>query len=171
MDQIFPVTPSPNKANVDISPDERTIVAAQILASPKVVPVAMEPHEIDMDVNVGNTGMVMIDLAGGGKCKVLYDTRANWDAYPQMIARRGYIYVYSDYMKDDQGRYLAGIKVGDGRSYLIDMAFIDELYAAHIADKSIHVTPQEKAYWDDKVTAYMDKVQGETLVLSKDPEV
>ena len=48
----------------------------------------------------------------------------------------------------------------------------DPLLHDHIADTDIHVTAKEKAFWNDKVTAWVTSTEGEpeacTLVLSKD---
>ena len=35
--------------------------------------------------------------------KVLYATTETWDNQPNLIAKRGYIYIYCDYDKDDDG--------------------------------------------------------------------
>lgn len=133
-----------------------------------IFPIACSKTDMDLDINVGNTGMVMIDLAGGGggKCKVLYDTTENWNSQPQMVSKRGYIYVYSDYKQID-GKYIAGIKVGDGQTYLIDMAFVDEIYAEHIQDVVVHITDAEREFWNNKVRCYMvDETVGENLIFT-----
>lgn len=133
-----------------------------------IFPVGVNQTDIDLDINVGNTGTVLIDLAGGGgKCKVLYDTKENWNSQPQMIARRGYIYVYSNHKVDDESKEIAGLKVGDGVSYLMDMPFIDELYANHIDDVVVHITEQEREFWNNKVRCYMvDEAVGENLIFT-----
>ena len=129
----------------------------------------VNPCDLDLDINVGNTGTVNIDFGGGSGhvCKVLYDTKENWNAHPDMIARRGFIYVYSNYKVDEEGRNIAGMKVGDGVSYLIDMAFDDELYADHINDVSVHITEAEREFWNNKVRCYIDEVvDGENIIFT-----
>ena len=37
----------------------------------------------------------------------------------------------------------------------------------HLADHVAHVTAEERAFWNNKVSAYMDHVSDELLVLSK----
>lgn len=100
-----------------------------------------------------------------GECKVLCATTATWNSQPQLISKKGYIYIYSDYRRDSQGNVLAAMKVGDGATWLIDMAFIDEMYADHIQDTIIHITQEERNKWNNKVTCYMED---ETLIFTKD---
>lgn len=55
-----------------------------------------------------------------------YDTTANWNSKPLVIAERSHIYIYSDYtttVKDGETVYVPAMKIGDGSSYLIDMPF------------------------------------------------
>lgn len=81
--------------------------------------------------------------------KIYYDTTANWDSQPQRLTKEGEIYIYSD------GKYIDGhpvprIKVGNG-AYLIDITFIDQDYFDHIRNTVIHITQEEREYWNDKV--------------------
>ena len=55
---------------------------------------------------------------------VFYDTTENWDTQSTLVAIEGAIYIYSDYKQDELGRYIPGIKVGDGTTQLIDLPFI-----------------------------------------------
>lgn len=57
--------------------------------------------------------------------RIRYDTTANWDAQVQLTAERGVVYIYSDHAVDEDGKTVAGIKIGDGTSYLIDMPFVN----------------------------------------------
>lgn len=110
-----------------------------------------------------------------GLGRIYYDTTANWDAQPDLIGERGVIYIYSDHtiLEDEVGNQtpLAGIRIGDGNAYLADLPFVsdDMTYrlVMHAADASIHVSPAEKEFWNNKVSAYLDHTQGEVLVLSK----
>ena len=108
------------------------------------------------------------DAISSGDKEVFYGTTAYWNNQPQFIPIRGCIYVYSDHDTDDQGHNIAGIKIGDGTSYLIDMPFLDKKYAEHILDTEIHITETERQFWNNKVTAVIDPVQGNTLILTKD---
>lgn len=105
---------------------------------------------------------------------IYYDTKENWDSHLDLIAERGGIYVYSNKAVIHDGeftRFVPGIKVGDGTSYLIDMPFVgdDEIVelAQHINDPDVHTTPEEKEFWNNKVTAFIHQQDSETLVLSR----
>ena len=109
-----------------------------------------------------------------GLGSVYYDTTAGWNEQNELIAERAAVYIYSDYqtiLVDDVPRQVAGIKIGDGTSYLIDLPFVtDAVNAAlleHLRDSSIHVTPEEKNFWNNKVSALTDKGDSENLILTK----
>lgn len=97
--------------------------------------------------------------------KIHFGLTQYWDA-EQIVSEENTIYIYTDYQQKD-GQNLAGIKVGDGTTYLIDLPFIDALYWAHINNSDIHVTAEEKEFWNNKVTAYYSLTKPETLVLTK----
>ena len=59
----------------------------------------------------------------------------------------------------------AGIKVGDGEKTIEQLPFIDWFYWDHINDKNIHVTSEQKKFWNNKITC---KVDDETLNLKID---
>ena len=106
---------------------------------------------------------------------VHYDTSANWALQPALVAKRSEIYIYSDYevIYDEVGNptYIAGIKIGDGTSYLADMPFItDEMTAMllqHIGNNAIHLTAAEREFWNNKISCYLDNTDAEVLILSK----
>ena len=110
-----------------------------------------------------------------GLGNVYYDTTAAWDAQPMLVAEEAAIYIYSDYQtyEDEHGNQypIAGLKIGDGTSYLADMPFVSDTMSgtliAHIADSVAHVTAAERAFWNNKVSAYIDHTNNELLVLSK----
>ena len=110
-----------------------------------------------------------------GLGNVYYDTTAAWDAQPTLITEEAAIYIYSDHqIYEDEAENqipIAGLKIGDGSSYLVDMPFVtDNMSAAlinHLADNVAHVTAEERAFWNHKVSAYMDHEVSELLVLSK----
>ena len=98
---------------------------------------------------------------------VLYDTEENWNAQPHLISAKGSIYVYSNH-EEYQDHYIPGIKIGDGVTYLIDMAFIDDIYADHIKDMIIHVSTEDREFWGDKVTCDIDPFKINTLKFTKE---
>lgn len=101
---------------------------------------------------------------------ILSDTTENWNKTPQLVSELNTVYVYVDYQKkiDEEGKesWIPGIKIGDGKAYLMDLPFTDELMIAHIRDLGIHVTPEEKEFWNNKVRTYMDRVENEQLVFT-----
>ncbi len=110
-----------------------------------------------------------------GLGNVYYDTTAAWNAQPELIAEEAAIYIYSDYQiyTDEAGNrtVIAGLKVGDGTSYLIDMPFVTDNMSStlinHLADTTVHITAAEREFWNNKVSAYIDHTSSELLVLSK----
>ena len=110
-----------------------------------------------------------------GLGSVYYDTTANWNMQSSLIAEEGTIYVYSDYYHIDDGEGnmvpVAGIKIGDGNAYLIDMPFVTDALTSsiltHVSNTQVHVTPQEKAFWNNKVSSFLDGEDAENLIISK----
>lgn len=119
--------------------------------------------------------LAAIDSIMGICSPVYYDTQQNWDSQTFLISERRAIYVYYDhaYLNDGHGnRYpVPAIKIGDGTSYLIDMPFVNDdvtvELARHINNTVIHVTQQEKDFWNNKVTCYLDETNIENLIFSK----
>lgn len=87
--------------------------------------------------------------------QVLFNTTAAWDAQVQLTSEANTLYVYTDHQYDSQGNKIAGIKVGDGNAYLIDMPFTDEVIMEHINDNVRHITAEERAFWNNKVSCYL----------------
>ena len=113
------------------------------------------------------SGTIMMPTGGGEPCKVLYNTTEYWNSHPELIAQRGYLYVYSDHMTYDSTD-IAGIKAGDGTSYLIDMPFIDKPYADHIINTVIHITSSERESWNNKVRCFIDPTNEQNIVFTTD---
>lgn len=113
-----------------------------------------------------------IGIISGAK-EICYDTTANWNSQPSLIAKKGYIYIYSDYstiIVDGEEVVVPRMKVGDGSAYLIDMPFVGDdicdMIIQHINDASIHITPQEREFWNNKSSAFTESSNPETLILS-----
>lgn len=106
---------------------------------------------------------------------VYYDTKENWDAQVDLIAQHKAIYIYSNYTyieDQDNNRYpVPAIKIGDGTSYLIDMPFVDEgtlrMLIEHINNTNIHVSSEDRIFWNNKVSSFIDDEDDEMLILSK----
>lgn len=100
---------------------------------------------------VDNNGIANITSIPGTS-KILIATQADWDRQRTLIAAADTIYVYSDHDVVD-GKNIPAIKIGDGTSYLIDMAFVADHVSEmleHINNEIIHVTEEEKQFWNNK---------------------
>lgn len=105
-------------------------------------------------------------------CAPIYqDTQENWDSRRSLISENKAIYVYTNhsYMNDGYGgtKAVPALKIGDGTSYLIDLPFVNQKVeidlANHINNYIIHVTQQDKNFWNGKVSC---SVNDETLIFS-----
>ena len=113
-----------------------------------------------------------MSMREAGYNHIYYDTTANWNAQSGLVSEEGAIYIYSDYFHDDQGNPIPGIRIGDGRAYLIDLPvasedFADKLYE-HITNSVVHVSAYDRSFWNNKVTSALDSSDPENLILTKD---
>ena len=116
------------------------------------------------------------------------DTTENWNNARGFIPMAGEVIVYTDYETktyevEEYGEKVTttveipNIKVGSGTAYVQDLAFVDEktrdILMAHIQDHDIHVTLQEKVFWNNKINVDDVKEQAtgeledETLILNR----
>lgn len=98
---------------------------------------------------------------------LLVATTEDWDSRRDLIGQKNVVYVYTDHEINEEGQPVPGFKVGDGLAYLIDLPFNDDLAIRHIYNTGIHVTPEEKEFWNNKVTAYINASDTEQLILTK----
>ena len=82
----------------------------------------------------------------------------------------GQIVIFTDLYKrtNSEGVEItsAGIKVGDGNTKIEQLPFIDWFYLDHINDKNIHITEDERTFWNDKISC--EVLDDETLDLKID---
>lgn len=97
---------------------------------------------------------------------VRFNTTSGWNSQPSYRTEENTIYIYTDYQVDEDGNYLAGIKVGDGGSLLIDKPFLDQLYLQHIYDRSCHITQEEREFWNNKVRCYYSEIEDGTIIFT-----
>ena len=117
---------------------------------------------------VGDGSSYLIDMPfcnSGGGSSVLYNTTAGWNSQPSLITVAGCIYIYSDYKTIDN-KSIAGFKIGDGNSYLIDTPFFDEKMWQHMENTTIHITQAEREFWNNKVRCYGSNVDEEELIFT-----
>lgn len=117
-----------------------------------------------------------------------HDTTQNWNDAYGFIPLQGEIIIYDDYETityniEEDGQliqkttYIPNIKIGDGMAYVQDLPFVDEVtkntLLNHINNQNIHVTPQEKIFWNNKVNVddsydiVYDELFDETLILTR----
>ena len=97
--------------------------------------------------------------------KIHYDSTENWNNQPDLLSNEGDIYIYYD-QKDLSEHNVPRLKIGNG-GYLIDIGFIDQDYYDHIRNKTIHITQEEREYWNDKVGVKINELDREQLVFYK----
>ena len=96
----------------------------------------------ELDVTLSSSPVVQADLGSiyrVEKNKILCATTEEWNSQPELVAKDGYLYVYTDYKQNEEEQNLAGFKVGDGTSYLIDLPFTDSLLYEKIAEIDQHM--------------------------------
>lgn len=86
------------------------------------------------------------------------DSTSGWAENESKISEAGALYIYTD-AETFNGKVIAKVKIGDGTSSLADLSFIDAPYSAHIADKDIHFTAEERAQWNDEISAFVTAAQ------------
>ena len=86
--------------------------------------------------------------------QVKFNTTAGWNAQTSLVSQVNTLYVYTDHQTDSQRHNVAGIKVGDGNAYVVDLPFTDAIATEHIADTTRHITDAERTAWNNKVRCY-----------------
>ena len=127
-------------------------------------------------IKVGDGSTPVVDLpflfsqnSGGGDTNVQYNTTAYWNSLQNFIPEQGAILVYSDksiIVKDGTTYDVPAIKIGDGTSYLIDLPFVDETMYEHINNSAIHVSPEDRDFWNNKLNCN-EIIINETLQLNR----
>ena len=90
------------------------------------------------------------------------DTTQHWNDAHGFIPFEGEIIVYNDYktiIKEIDGEsvqvQIPGMKIGDGQAYVQDLPFVDaelrDKIMNHITNPEVHVTLQEKLFWNNKL--------------------
>lgn len=102
-------------------------------------------------------------------------TTAQWNSNIELLSLKDVLYIYSDYrtVKNEKGEevFLPGLKWGDGTTYLIDLPFLNtdvmnDMMLDHINNKVIHVSLQDREFWDNKLNVSLSPEQ-QTLILNR----
>ena len=122
-------------------------------------------------------------MAVNTRIQMKRDTTANWNNARGFVPLQGEIIIYTDYQTVIElvngvqvTKNVPGIKVGDGNAYVQDLPFTDqelrEALMAHITNTDVHVTLNDKAFWNNKLNydstlENSGQLVGETLVLNR----
>lgn len=133
------------------------------------------------DTHLTQSGAEVQDLLNkvgeiwNGRAVARSNTTAYWDAAIGYIPEEGEIIIYTDHKAIEKGGqtiYVPGIKIGSGNGYIQDLAFLDDadsdLLLAHIADTTMHITSDERDFWNRKLNITdSQEVIEETLILHR----
>lgn len=115
-----------------------------------------------------------ISLSDLNLSAIYYDTTAHWNSQVSLKSEKGAIYIYSDHQNiEESGETILvpGLKIGDGLAYVIDLPFVSNDSSrelkAHIANTIIHVTQEEKNFWNNKLNMHVDSSNPENLVFTR----
>ena len=106
-----------------------------------------------------------------GSTNVYVNTSAYWAARPDYRPDFGVVIGYTDretVTVDGVTKNVPGFKIGDGDAYLADLPFEDAAVVAtltaHMQDVGMHVTAEEKAFWNNKLNL---TISGEVLTFNR----
>lgn len=134
------------------------------------------------DENLIPAGSVVYNSAGrriSGSAivyNVQKDTTANWNSKIGYVPEKNDVIIYSDHGQMDDGFGntidVPAIKIGDGNAYLVDLPFVgdDVRYQiltelrSHTGNSFIHVTQEEKEFWNNKLNC---TVNNGNLILNR----
>lgn len=106
-----------------------------------------------------------------------YESRTveEWNSDVDFVSQKDTLYIYSNYrvIEDDEDNeiFLPGLKIGDGKAFLIDLPFLntgtlDQQILDHINDNVIHVSLQDRQFWNRKLNYHLED-SSQTLVLNR----
>lgn len=104
--------------------------------------------------------------------EILINTTTYWDSKAGYTPPAGTIIIYTDKGQID-GKLVPGIKIGSGNAYVQDLAFVSEeienVLLDHINNSNIHVSPEDKFKWNNKVNIddRITDIDGETIIFTR----
>lgn len=107
--------------------------------------------------------------------KVYYGTTEQWNSDKSLVSELCSFYVYTDHSKTKDGKDKPDIKIGDGQAYLIDLPFLGsnddinelrEKIENHINNTDIHVSEEDRIFWDNKVSVDESETPEEHLIFT-----
>ena len=134
------------------------------------IPLAGEPIVYTVDENhtaprikIGDGTTYVVDLPFlTANCQenqfIKSGTKEYWATQNNYVPPLNTIIVYTNadkIEKNGEEILIPKIKIGDGNAYCVDLPFVDdgilEKLNNHINNTDIHVTPQEKSFWNNKI--------------------
>ena len=100
-------------------------------------------------------------------------TQEEWNQTIDLIAEKDVVYIYTEYYNEQgQLKKTPGLKIGDGINYLYDLPFVHnpqfyDDFISHIDNKNIHVTTDEKVFWNNKININ-ELVKNQNLIFNRD---
>lgn len=99
-------------------------------------------------------------------------TTEEWNSDVSLLAEENVLYIYTDHkviIKDGEQMLLPGLKFGDGKTYLIDLPFLndsqtDQAFIDHMNNNIIHVSAADRQFWDNKLNF---QLENENLILNR----
>jgi len=106
-----------------------------------------------------------------GFAGIEFGTTAEWKSKPTYVPPVGMLVVYTDYAVDSEGNYIPAFKIGDGNAYVGDAFFVgDDIRAGleeHINNKIIHITQEEREFWNNKLNLEIPQSGSDLLVFTR----
>ena len=151
-----------------IQPVDKILLIEQLKRDTEALLDGYVTEKIEEIVEAGDEQIDRIEHAGA-KLFVHSDTEANWNNQRLLIGQENHIYVYLDHSIVNNVPVPA-IKIGNGNSYLIDQPFASpdtQTLLEHIWNTEIHITQEERTFWNNKVRSTFDQATPRTLILTK----
>ena len=109
---------------------------------------------------------------------LVYESKTveDWNNDRDLISQKGTLYIYNNYkvIKDEEDNeiFLPGIKLGDGKAFLIDLPFLntdpfDEQILDHINNNVIHISIEDRKFWNNKLNLIQPTTESQTLILNR----
>ena len=104
------------------------------------------------------------------KANIKIKTKEEWDQDINLISQQNTFYIYTNQItqEDEKGNIInhPGIKIGDGTSYLIDLPFVGDLLYTHINNSNIHISLEDREFWNNKVRTQDSQIDEENLIFT-----
>lgn len=131
------------------------------MSKPRELDIMLHLDRLSPDVEIGlqdSVREINIAMESGGYARAMINTTEYWEQKPTYVPNKGIIVIYSDYATttlDGETVNVPGMKIGDGSAYLVDLPFVGDnvrsILEEHIHNTIIHVTQDEKDFWNAKL--------------------